>query len=267
VTGSQSVNINVLGDTGWCGSPAMTPIARQLDRLDGDILLAGDLAYPDGRLSEFKQCFEPDFGRFRPRMRAAPGNHDYVGSVTADGYFSFFGDRAGPNRKGFYAFKAGEWTVLMLNSNVSMTRTGNNEQYNWIQTTLQTNPTRCSMAVLHHPYDSSGINGPSPWQRDMWELMYKLGLDVVVAGHDHLYERHAPMNHELRRDETRGIRLFVVGTGGAPLYNKVRTAANSEWFEQKWGLLRLKLDPALYEWQFLEYNTGNVLDRGLTICH
>lgn len=267
VTGNQTTYINVLGDTGWCGSPAMSHIARQLDRLSGEILLAGDLAYPDGTLAEFKKCFEPDFGRFRSRMRAAPGNHDYVGSASADGYFSFFGDRAGPDRRGYYSFKAGEWTVLMLNSNVPLTRTGNNQQYMWIQNTLQTNPTRCAMAVLHHPFDSSGINGPSPWQRDMWELLYRLGVDVVIAGHDHLYERHAPMTHELRRDETRGIRLFVVGTGGAPLYNKVRTSANSEFFLSQWGLLRLKLEPALYEWQFLEYNTGNVIDPGLTICH
>ena len=267
VTGSSSVNINVLGDTGWCGSPAMAPIARQLDRLDGDILLAGDLAYPNGTLAEFRNCFEPDFGRFRSRMRAAPGNHDYVSSANADGYFAFFGDRAGPDRKGYYAFRAGEWAVLMLNSNVPLTRTGNTQQYTWIQSTLQNNPTRCSMAVLHHPFDSSGINGPSPWQRDMWDLLYRLGVDVVVAGHDHLYERHRPMTADLRVDDNRGIRLFVVGTGGAPLYHKVRTAANSEVLHSQWGLLRMKLDPAKYEWQFLEYNTGNVLDSGLTICH
>jgi len=267
VTGTSSVSINILGDTGWCGSRAMTPLARQLDRLDGAILLAGDLAYPDGTLAEFRNCFEPDFGRFRSRMRAAAGNHDYVSSSTADGYFTFFGDRAGPDRKGYYAFKAGEWTVMMLNSNVGIGKTGNTAQYLWVQSTLQQNPTRCAMAVLHHPYDSSGINGPSPWLRDLWELMYRLGVDVVVAGHDHLYERHAPMTQDLRQDPVRGIRQFTVGTGGAPLYNKVRTAVNSEFLVSTWGLLRLKLDPALYEWQFLAYNTGAVLDRGLTICH
>ena len=101
--GSSSTFVNVLGDTGWCGSPALGPLARLFDRFDGDILLAGDLAYPSGTMEEFKQCFEPSFGRFKSRMRASPGNHDYVASVSADSYFTYFGDRSGPNRLGITA--------------------------------------------------------------------------------------------------------------------------------------------------------------------
>src|SRR6185436_13205630 len=112
--GNTSTSVNVVGDTGWCGSPAMAPIARLFERFDGDILLAGDLAYPSGTLDEFKQCFEPSFGRFKSRMRSTPGNHDYVASVSADSYFNYFGDRSGPNRLGYYSFRAAEWTVLML---------------------------------------------------------------------------------------------------------------------------------------------------------
>jgi hypothetical protein len=131
---------------------------------------------------------------------------------------------------------------------------------------MQQTPTRCTMAVMHHPFDSSGINGPTPGLRDVWELMYNLGGDVVIAGHDHLYERHAPVNTDQRRDDAKGIRQFTVGTGGAPLYNKVRNALNSEYLASSFGVLRLKLDPALYEWQFLDVN-GNVADRGLNVCH
>jgi len=262
--GSSSTFVNVLGDTGWCGSPALAPLARLFERFDGDILLAGDLAYPSGTMEEFKQCFEPSFGKFKSRLRATPGNHDYVASVSADSYFSYFGDRSGPNRLGYYSFRAAEWTVMMLNSNVPINKTS--AQYAFVRTTMQQAPTRCTMAVLHHPFDSSGINGPTPSLRDIWELMYNLGGDVVIAGHDHLYERHAPVNTDQRPDDAKGIRQFTVGTGGAPLYNQVRHALNSEYFAATFGMLRLKLDPALYEWQFMDMN-GNVIDRGLNICH
>jgi hypothetical protein len=262
--GSASTFVNVLGDTGWCGSPALAPLSALFGRFDGDILLAGDLAYPSGTMEEFRNCFEPSFGRYKSRMRATPGNHDYVSSVSADSYFTYFGERAGPNRLGYYTFRAAEWTVLMLNSSVPINK--NSAQYQFVLRTMQQTPTRCTMAVLHHPFDSSGINGPSPFTRDLWELMYNLGGDVVIAGHDHLYERFTPVNTDQRRDDAKGIRQFTVGTGGAPLYNRVRNSPNSEVLISNYGMLRLKLDPALYEWQFMDVN-GNVLDRGLQVCH
>jgi hypothetical protein len=262
--GSSSTFVNVLGDTGWCGSPALGPLSRLFDRLDGDILLAGDLAYPSGTMEEFRNCFEPSFGRFKSRMRASPGNHDYVASVSASSYFEYFGERSGPNRLGYYSFRAAEWTIMMLNSNIPIGKTS--AQYAFVRTTMQQAPTRCTMAVLHHPFDSSGINGPTPMLRDIWELMYNLGGDVVIAGHDHLYEVHAPVNTDQRRDDVKGIRQFTVGTGGAPLYSRVRAALNSQVLISNYGVLRLKLDPALYEWQFMDMN-GNILDRGLNICH
>lgn len=262
--GTASTFVNVLGDTGWCGSPALGSLARLFERFSGDILLAGDLAYPSGTFQEFMNCFDPSFGRYKSRMRAAPGNHDYVASVSAEHYFNYFGERSGPNRTGYYSYRAAEWTVFMLNSNIPIGR--GSPQYLYVQRIMQQQPTRCSMAVLHHPFDSSGVNGPSPFLRDMWELLYGLGHDVVIAGHDHLYERHAPVDASQRRDDARGIRQFTVGTGGAPLYHRVRIALNSEYFNATFGLLRLKLDPALYEWQFMDLN-GNVLDRGLNVCH
>jgi 3',5'-cyclic AMP phosphodiesterase CpdA len=262
--GNTSTFVNVLGDTGWCGSPALGPLSRLFERFDGDILLAGDLAYPSGTMQEFRDCFDPSFGKFKSRMRATPGNHDYVSSVSAEAYFNYFGDRSGPNRLGYYSFRAAEWTVLMLNSSVPIGR--NSAQFQFVRQVMQQTPTRCSMAVLHHPFDSSGINGPTPYLRDLWELMYELGGDVVIAGHDHLYERHAPVNTDQRRDDLRGIRQFTVGTGGAPLYNRVRSALNSEVFIANYGMLRLRLAPALYEWTFMDMN-GNVRDNGLTICH
>ncbi len=259
----QSSWINLFGDTGWCGSSVMASLSRRMALLGGDIFLAGDLAYPNGTTSEFQRCFEPDFGRFRSRIWAAPGNHDYM-TAGADGYFSYFGERAGPSRRGYYTVRSGSWQVLMLNSNIPHAR--NSAQLEWARQELVANPARCTLAVMHHPFDSSGPNGPNPGQRDLWDMMHRLGVDVVVAGHDHLYERHAPQDASGRADPARGIRLFIAGTGGAPPYARARAALHSEVLLSTQGLLRLKLEPALYEWEFQDVN-GTVLDRGLNICH
>jgi 3',5'-cyclic AMP phosphodiesterase CpdA len=241
----------------------MPKVARLLDNLPGDILLTGDLAYMNGSAEDFRRCFDPDFGRLGGRLRPTPGNHDY-GTANGDGYFSYFGARAGLDRRGFYAFRAASWKVLMLNSSVPVGR--NSEQYVWVQRQLQEEPTRCTLVALHHPFDSSGTNGPNPWLRDMWELLHQHGVELVVASHDHLYERFAPRDADGRADAARGVRQFTAGTGGAPLYNRGRAAANSETLVQAHGVLRLRLDPALYEWEFVDV-TGATLDRGLNICH
>lgn len=261
-TGGGSTWINAFGDTGWCGSTAMPQVARLLDGLPGDILLVGDLAYMDGTIEDFRRCFDPDFGRFGRRLRPAPGNHEYT-RPDANGYFSYFGDRAGPDRRGFYAFRAAAWQVLMLNSSVPIGR--GSEQLAWVRQQLEREPGRCTLAAVHHPFDSSGSNGPNPWLRDLWSLLHEFGTDIVVSAHDHLYERFARQDANQRRDPVRGIRQFTAGTGGAPLYGRGRTSPNSEAFIQAHGVLRLRLDPAQYEWEFVDVN-GGVLDRGFEQC-
>lgn len=255
--------VNIVGDTGFCGSPVMAQLSRLIADLGGDLLLAGDIAYPSGTIDQYMRCFDPALGRFKSRSWASPGNHEYE-TPGATGYFTYFGERAGPARRGYYAIREATWQVLMLNSNLPMTR--NSPQYEFARQQLQTNPARCAMAIMHHPFDTSGPNGPNPTQRDLWDMMYGLGLDVVVAGHDHIYERHAPQDASQQSDPARGIRLFIAGTGGATPYQRARSAMRSEVFLSLHGLLRLKLEPALYEWEFVDVN-GNVRDRGLNICH
>ncbi len=241
----------------------MAQVGRLLGNLGGDVLMLGDLAYMNGSIDEFRRCFDPDFGRLGSRLKALPGNHDY-GQPNAEGYFTYFGDRAGQGRRGFYAFNAASWKVLMLNSSVPLGR--GSEQYSWVENQLRTDPTRCTLAAVHHPFDSSGQNGPNPWLRDVFDLLYQNGADVLLAGHDHIYERFAPMDANQRPDPHRGIRQFTAGTGGAPIYSRGRAAASSELVIQSHGVLRLKLEPAHYEWEFLDV-AGNAVDRGLTICH
>jgi hypothetical protein len=241
----------------------MAQLARLMEQHGGNILFAGDLAYDSGTIDEFRRCFDPAYGRFRSRFWAAPGNHEYV-TPGASGYFTYFGERAGPTRTGYYALRMAGWQVLMLNSMAPMTR--NSPQYQWVQNELASSPARCTLAIWHHPFDSSGPNGPNPVQRDLWDLLYQRNADVVVSAHDHIYERFAPKDASGRSDPARGVRLFISGGGGAPPYQRARQALRSELMISTHGLLRLKLDNALYEWEFLGVN-GNVLDRGLNICH
>jgi 3',5'-cyclic AMP phosphodiesterase CpdA len=232
--------------------------------MTGDILLLGDLGYPNGTIDDFRRCFDPEYGRHRSRFRPVAGNHEYDRG-GADGYFTYFGDQAGPLRRGYYSFRAGTWLILMLNSSMPIGR--GTPQYEFVRTELQRDPTRCAMAAMHHPFDSSGPNGPTPMLHELWQLLYDSNVEVVLAGHDHFYERFAPRDSQNRPDQNRGIRQFTVGSGGAPLYDRARAAANAELMVKAWGVMRMRLEPALYEWEFIDATTQNVADRGLNICH
>lgn len=259
--GVGTASLLAVGDIGWCGSPGVAQTAAIVDRFRDPLLLLGDLAYPNGTERDFRECYDPAYGRFKSRSRPGPGNHEYD-VAGADGYFTYFGQAAGPGRLGYYAFRAASWQVLVLNSSVPIDR--NSAQYAWVRDQLRER-TRCAIATVHHPFDSSGRHGPSGGLNDVWRLLYDHGVDVVVNGHEHNYERLAPMDPERRADPVRGIQQFTVGTGGAPLYAKARQSANSEVFLEAWGVLRLTLAPTTYEWEFLGVN-GSPLDRGVAQC-
>jgi hypothetical protein len=263
--GTGSAVVTAIGDVGWCGSPGMAQVARLLQDISGQILLAGDLAYMNGRIEEFRNCFDPDFGRFRSRFRPALGNHEWDGGMRGDGYFQYFGDAAGPGRRGYYSFRAATWLVLMLNS--SEPAASNSAQYLWVRDELRTNPTRCALAVWHHPYVSSGPNGPNPFMRDMWQLLQDNNAEVVVTAHDHFYERFGPQDFAYLPDRDKGIRQFIAGSGGAPLYHAVSRFPNSEALVEAFGALKLTLNPMSYDWEFIDARTSAVTDRGTTQCH
>jgi alkaline phosphatase len=260
--GEGTATLYAVGDIGWCGSPGMAQTAALLDRSRDPIMLLGDLAYPNGTMADFRRCFEPEYGRFRARSRPVPGNHEYD-VHGAEAYYTYFGDGAGPGRQGYYAFRAASWHVLVLNSSVPIDRAS--VQYAWLRDQLR-DRTRCAVATVHHPFDGSGNHGQTPWLADVWQLLSDHGVDVMLNGHDHNYERIAPQNALRQRDPARGIRQFTVGTGGAPLYPRARYAANSEVFLESWGVLRLTLRPTTYEWEFLGVN-GRQLDSGVAPCH
>jgi calcineurin-like phosphoesterase family protein len=253
------------GDIGWCGSPAPDLTAKLLEaNPTATVFTAGDNAYPNGNAGDFSACYNPYWGRVKNRTKPTPGNHDYA-TAGASAYFDYFGDAAGPRGAGYYSFQRGPWLILMLNSEQEI-RAGS-VQHEWLGEQLAANPTGCQMAIWHRPLFTSGKNGPNPDMRDMFRVIYELGVDVLINGHDHSYERFAPQDSTGRADPTKGVRQFVVGTGGAELYQRASTAANSEAFSSSYGVLKLTLTAGTYQWEFIPTAGSSFRDTGMGTCH
>lgn len=251
------------GDVAWCADlTAAHATARLLDQHQGTILALGDLAYLQGTAEQFRDCYTPTWGRHRGRTRPVAGNHDYL-SPGAGPYFEYFGDAAGPSGDGYYAFNAGPWRLIALNSNIGMER--GSPQYIWLQRELQNQP-RCTLAYWHHPRFTSGPNADNPQTGPLWELLHAAGADVVLAGHDHVYERFLPMNPDGQLDRDRGLRQFTSGGGGALLYKFASVKANSAARYEGYGILKLVLGDNRYEWEFLPTAPG-FADTGFDVCH
>lgn len=255
------------GDVGVCGSDAAIATGRLLDHLPGTIFAAGDLAYEDGTAEQFQNCYEPAWGRHKARTRPAPGNHDY-NSPGAAPYFAYFGASAGPPGLGYYRYASGNWQIYSLNSNVGGSQAAT--ELRWLRSGIASQPSLCSLAYFHHPRFSSGPHGqmaPIPIVRDLWFDMYNSGVDIVISGHEHFYERFAPQTADGVADPDYGIREFVAGTGGAPLVPALRRVPNSEVLLTTFGILNLTLEPQSYKWEFLSAEGGAVLDSGTGSCH
>lgn len=249
-------------DVAMCGVPEVEETAKLLDGVRGTVFAVGDLAYPAGSARDFDTCYEPTWGRHKHRTRPAPGNHDYQTQNGAP-YYAYFGENAGPPGVGYYSYREGAWLVLSLNSNVAAG--ANSAQAAWVRATLAANPASCTLAYWHHPLFTSGPNGANAMMRDLWRILQEGGADVVISGHDHLYERFAPQDAAGRTDP-HGLRQFTVGTGGAHLYSVKAIAANSEVIGNAHGVLKLTLKARSYDWQFIAVQGKSFTDFGSAEC-
>ena len=204
-------------DIAVCGETGAVATAKLLDQIAGQVFTAGDNAYFQGSPQQFRDCYDPTWGRHKGRTWPVPGNHDYE-TAGAAGYFGYFGGAAGPAGLGYYRQSLGSWTIVGLNSEID--HSASSAQVQWLRTELTTNPTACTLAIWHRPLFTSGPNGDNGDMADVWRALYDNNADVIVNGHDHLYERFAPQDAAGRLDSSRGIRQFTVGTGGAPLYSR-----------------------------------------------
>jgi acid phosphatase type 7 len=250
------------GDIADCG-PGAAITAGLLDRLDGTIFTTGDNVYPSGSRADYRNCYEPTWGRHRHRTRPSPGNHDYE-TANAAPYFEYFGANAGPFGVGYYSYSLGAWRVISLNSEIDAG--SGSPQWQWLRADLAANPSRCTAVYWHRALFSSGDHGGDPRMQEIWRTMYELDVDLAIVGHDHLYERFAPQDAGGRVDWARGIRQFVVGTGGARVYPVRRAQPNSEAAASVWGIAAFTLESDRYSWTFIAAD-GSFHDEGMTACH
>ncbi len=244
-----------VGDIASCSSEGDEQTAALVATLPGPIAVLGDIAYENGTAEDFANCFTPSWGRFVPRIRAALGNHEY-NSGTATAAIDLFG--LPPN--GWYSYSLGAWHVIVLNSNCG--RVGGcgrgSPQWRWLQADLAAHRNRCTLAYWHHPRYSSGLHGSNAAYAPFWGLLARAKADLVLEGHDHDYERFAPLQ---------GIRSFVVGTGGKSLYPILwprpgSVVRSSDTF----GVLSLTLRPFGYDWKFLPVPGSTFSDAGTAAC-
>ena len=259
------------GDIAICyGSRGDEATSRLLSDIGGTVLTLGDNAYEDGTPEEFADCYDPTWGRYKDRTRPSPGNHDYH-SEGAEGYFGYFGEAAGEPGKGYYSYDLGAWHIVALNSNCEYVGGcgAGSAQVRWLTNDLRRNRTVCTLAYFHHPLFSSGEqHGGTPEVKPLWETLYEAGADVVLSAHEHNCERFAPQDADGGADPERGIREFVVGTGGKSHYEIVDPIANSEIHnDDTYGVLKLTLRPKGYDWRFVPVEGARFTDSGSARCH
>ena len=259
------------GDIADCGQlSGAAKTAVLLDRISGTVFTLGDNAYLSGTPQQFTDCYAPTWGRHKARTHPAAGNHEYR-TAAAQGYFDYFGDAAGKPGQGWYSYDLGGWHVVVVNSNcLQVGGCGRaSAQGVWLQKDLADHPAPCTVAMWHHPRFSSGKeHGDDPGMHDFWQILYDAGADAVISGHDHDYERFAPMDADGRIDPKRGVRQFVAGTGGRELYPWAATRSGSQVKNNEtFGVLKLTLHPSGYDWEFLPVDGQTFTDSGSAQCH
>jgi hypothetical protein len=221
--------------------------------------------------ASLKPCFDQTWGRFKERIRPAPGNHDYFFEGASD-YFAYFGAAAGQPGQGWYSYELNNWHIVVLNSECDQVGgcQAGSPQETWLKADLAAHPALCSLAIWHRPRYSSGYHGSLPITQDLWKDLYAAGAELVISGHDHDYERFAPMDAEGAQDPAHGITQFVVGAGGVPGPGAIRPthAANSQVIiTGVYGVLELSLGSGSYSWRFVSEAGKTEGDGGSGKCH
>lgn len=263
---------------GGHGTEAQCVQARTARMLVGGgyaaVLPLGDLMYSAPTLNDFRGVYRHTWGRVKRKTHPAPGNHEYE-VPDARGYFDYFngrGDthgRAGRRGAGWYSFEVGRWHLVALNSNCGEVGCGpRSSQVRWLKRDLRRRPKhRCVLAYWHHPRFSSGFYGNEEPTGTFWRILFRADADVILNGHDHVYERFAPQTPTGVRDDRRGIVQFTVGTGGRSLFPIGPARGNSEvQIAGRFGILRMQLGGEDFSWRFLSAPGDESLDQGRQHC-
>jgi Calcineurin-like phosphoesterase len=286
---AEDVTIAVAGDiacdpadsefNGGLGTANRCAQMRTSDLLFGRdldaILMLGDGQYECGGYQAYLASFDPSWGRFKPLIHPAAGNHEYNASGgtdcdatrTAAGYFHYFGAAAGEQGKGYYSFDLGAWHLVALNSNCSLVGGcgKTSAQGQWFTADLAAHPSGCTLAFDHHPRWSDGEHGDTSGVSSLYETLYDAGGELFLSGHDHAYQRFTPLDPDKAPDAT-GVRQFVAGTGGGSHYQTIPGPTSEVAIDDEFGVLFLTLQDGGYRWSF-ESESGQILDSGSAPCH
>jgi acid phosphatase type 7 len=245
------------------------------------VLSLGDNQYYCGSLTAYQQVYDDTWGRVKSITHPVPGNHEYLTTVGTNpatgcdqsnlngaGYFGYFGSSAGTSGQGWYSYDIGAWHLIALNSNCgNVGGCGSaSPQGEWLANDLGAHPDQCLLAYWHIPLFSSGGRA-SPNTLPLWQQLYSAHADVVLDGHDHIYERFSPLTPTGVSDPANGITQFTVGTGGANHTSIAAIAPNSVVTDAtSFGVLALTLHQASMSWRFIDA-TGSFSDSGSLDCH
>jgi len=271
---AQSAILVGAGDIVDCRDPqGALATAKLIEKIPGTVFAVGDLVYDAATLAQFQNCYGAAWGKFKDRTRPALGNHEYR-DHKATPYFQYWGAQAGPVGKGYYSYELGAWHVVVLNTNCEAAGLGGcaagSPQESWLREDLQQHRGSCILAYGHHALLSSGIFRSHAVHSELkrfWEDLYAAHTDLILAGHEHSYERFAPQDPEGRADPQHGIREIVVGTGGRSHDPLGSGLPNSEVQNfDTYGVLKLALSPQGYTWEFIPEEGKTFHDVGAGIC-
>jgi Ca2+-binding RTX toxin-like protein len=266
---SPETHLLAAGDIADCTPPAEAT-AKLLDARPGVVAVLGDAVYTAGTLEEYAQCYDPTWGRHKQRTRPVIGDHDYD-TPDGAGFFGYWGSLGGEPGKGWYSYELGSWHVVALNS--ACARIGGcdagSPQEQWLRADLAAHPALCTLAYWHSPrFSSGGLHRSDPVIQPLWQALYDNGVELVLSGNDHNYERFAPQGPKGELDTAAGVRQFVVGTGGRYLRPMGAIEPNSEVSDATtFGVLDLKLGPLGYDWTFVPVEGALFTDTGSGVCH
>jgi fibronectin type 3 domain-containing protein len=264
--------------------------ATLLDDIPGTIFTLGDNQYQSGTAQQFADCYQVTWGRHKARIRPAVGNHEFNADASKDPnapaapYYDYFNGSgvftgpAGDRDKGYYSYDLPNWHVVVLNSECGSGTEGlwlpggcaaGSAQEQWLRADLAAAPTNNIVAIWHKPrFSSTASDGSISYMQVLWTVLYEYGVDIVLGGHWHNYERLAPTNASGVRDDAFGLRQFIVGTGGIGHRSFGTVRSTSEVRDNtSFGVLKLTLHANSYDWQFVPTPGSTLADSGSSPVH
>lgn len=256
------------GGLGTSNTCRQSYTAELVERLEPDaVLVLGDDQYDDGSYEDYLRSYDRTWGRFKRISHPTPGDPEDGSSLQ--GYYRYWGSRAGARGRPWYSFTVGTWHVVSLSSNCSQVGGcgPRSPQLEWLRADLAANRGTCQLAFWHRPRFSSTEQTRAVQMKPIWAVLSHFGVELVLNGEAHNYERFRPQDEDgrLRPDATRE---FIVGTGGKSLVGFTNRSAGSERRNSTtFGVLRLSLRERSYAWRFVPLPGGTFEDAGSSSCH